>query len=315
MKAMILKQFGGIENFAVEEVPEPEIGKDEILVKVKAIGVNPIDIKSRKGGGMAVYLKQEHPMILGWDISGEILRIGDQVAGFVVGDAVFGTVRFPGIGHAYAELAAVPAVQLALKPENVSHEEAAAATLSALTAWQAVTDAGHIKKGERVLIHGGAGGVGNYAIQIARHIGCYVITTVAGEDEAFVKAIGADEVIDYKTQKFEDRINKVDFILDTVGGDNFIRSLKVLKPGGRIILLPSDKRAEADKAAEIQHIRNYKSILMHSSGKDMRVIAEMLKIHTLKAYIGKTYSFEQIPEAHEQLENGKVRGKIVIRLA
>lgn len=314
MKAMVLKRFGGIENFAVEDVPEPQVGDGEVLVEVKAIGIDQIDVKARKGEGMSDYLKQEHPMILGWDISGVVSKVGSRVKDFKAGDAVFGTIRFPGPGSSYAEYAAAPADQIALKPENISHAEAAAATQSPLTAWQALVDTGHVKKGDRVLVHGGAGGVGNYAIQIARHIGCYVITTVSGADRAFVKELGADEVIDYRTQVFEKEVKEVDFVLDTIGGDNFVRSLDVLKPEGMIVLLPSNKKEEADKAVREKQVKNYRHILMHSSGKDMRAIAGMLREGSMKANVDKVYSFEQIPQAQEQLENGKVRGKIVVIL-
>ena len=312
---MILKQFGGIGNFAVEDVPKPKAGDNEVLVEVKAIGIDQIDIKTREGGGMVDYLKRERPMILGWDVSGVVAEVGARVKGFQAGDAVFGTVNFPGPGSSYAEFAAAPAEQIALKPENISHTEAAAATQSPLTAWQALVDVGYIGKGDRVLIHGGAGGVGNYAIQIARHAGCYVITTVSGADREFVKGLGADEVIDYQTQKFEEVAGKVDFILDTVGGDNFVRSLSVLKPEGMIVLLPSNRKADADRVAEERHVRNYRHILMHSSGKDMQAIADMLREGTMKVHVDKVFSFEQIPQAHEQLENGKVRGKVVVTLA
>lgn len=314
MKAMVLKRFGGIENFAVEDVPAPPVGDGEVLVEVKAIGIDQIDIKARKGEGMSDYLKQEHPMILGWDISGVVSKVGSRVKDFKAGDAVFGTIRFPGPGSSYAEYAAAPADQIALKPENISHAEAAAATQSPLTAWQALVDTGHVKKGDRVLVHGGAGGVGNYAIQIARHIGCYVITTVSGADRAFVEELGADEVIDYRTQAFEKEAKKVDFVLDTIGGDNFVRSLDVLKPEGMIVLLPSNKKEEADKAAGEKQVKNYRHILMHSSGEGMRAIAGMLRESSMKANVDKVYSFEQIPQAQEQLENGKVRGKIVVTL-
>lgn len=314
MKAMILKQFGGIENFAIENLPLPEIDETEVLVEVKAIGIDQIDVKTRQGKGMTDFLKKEHPMILGWDISGIISKVGERVTDFKAGDAVFGTINFPGPGSSYAEYATAPADQLALKPENISHEEAAAATQSPLTAWQALIDTGNIRQGERVLIHGGAGGVGNYAIQIAKHTGCYVITTTSEADREFAKELGADEVIDYQTQKFEEEIGDIDFILDTIGGDNFIRSLKILKPDGMIVLLPSDKKAEADKAAKEQHINNYKHILMHSSGKDMQAIARMLQEGTMKVHVDKTFSFEQIPQAHKQMEQGKNKGKIVITL-
>lgn len=312
MKAMVLKQFGGVDNFTLEEIPEPQIGEGEVLVEVKAIGIDQIDVKSRKGEGMAEVLKKENPMILGWDVSGVIAKVGEGVTGFKEGDEVFGTINFPGPGSSYAQFAGAPAGQLARKPSNVSHEEAAAATQSPLTAWQALIDTGHVKEGERVLIHGGAGGVGNYAIQIAKHKGCYVITTVSSADTDFVKSLGADEVIDFRTQQFEKMVKDIDFILDTVGGENFVRSLKVLKPDGRIVLLPSDKKEEADKAAKEHNVTHYKHILMHSDGEGMQHIARMLAEGSMKVHVDRTFSFEQIPEAHRALEDGKVKGKIVV---
>lgn len=312
MQAMILKAFGGVENFAVEEVAVPTAGKGEVLIEVKAIGIDPIDIKSRKGEGMTAYLEKENPMILGWDVSGVVTRTGEEVTDFREGDEVFGTINFPGPGSTYARFAKAPATQLARKPDTLSHAEAAAATQSPLTAWQALVDTGHIKKGDRVLIHGGAGGVGNYAVQIAKQTGCYVIATASGADADFVKSLGADEVIDYKTQQFEDMTRDIDFVLDTVGGENFVRSLKVLKPEGTIVLLPSDKKKEADEAAREHHIKNYKQILMHSDGEEMRHIAGMLADGTLEVHLDKTFPFEQIPEAHDAMEKGKIKGKIVI---
>lgn len=312
MKAMILKQFGGVENFALENLPRPEAGDGEVLIQIKAIGIDPIDIKSRKGEGMTRYLEQENPMILGWDVAGVVSKVSGNVGDLKEGDEVFGTINFPGPGSSYAEYAAAPADQLAKKPRNISFEQAAAATQSPLTAWQALVDAGDIRQGQRVLIHGGAGGVGNYAVQIAHRKGCYVIATASGADADFVKHLGADQVIDYKAEKFEEIVSDLDFILDTVGGENFVRSLKVLKPEGMIVLLPSNKKAEADRAAAEHGIKNYKQILMHSSGEEMQRIADMLEEGQMQVHVDKTYPFEQIPQAHEQLENGKVKGKIVI---
>jgi len=314
MKAMVLKQFGGVENFRIENIPKPKIQMGDVLVKVKAVGVDMIDIKSRKGEGMRDILSKEYPMILGWDISGVVERVGDEVKDFHVGDEVFGVINFPGPGSSYAEYVAAPAAQLAIKPKNISHTEAAAATQSPLTAWQAMVETGHLKKGERVLIHGGAGGVGNYAVQIARILGCYVITTVAGEDSRFARELGADEVIDYKTQKFEELMGNIDFVLETIGGENFVRSLKVLKPEGSIVLLPSNKKEEADKVAKEQHIKHYSHILMHSSGEGMRQIADMLAKGKMKVYLDQIFPFECIPEAHKLMEEGNVKGKIAITM-
>lgn len=314
MKAIVLKDFGGVENLVIEEVRKPEIKADEVLVKVKAIGINQIDLKTRKGSGIAAKLREENPMILGWDIAGEITETGSEVKEFKTGDTVFGTVNFPGCGNAYAEYVAAPASQIALKPENVSFEEAAGACQSPLTAWQAIIDTGHVKKGDRVLIHGAAGGVGSYAVQIAKHLGAYVIGTASGDDRDFVLNLGADECIDYKTQKFEERAKDLDFIMDSIGGENFVRSLTVLKPEGTIVMLPSDKKEEADKVAKEKHVHNFYHILMHSSGEGMKGIAAMLTDGSIRSSVSKTFPFEKMREAHEEVATGKHTGKVAVVL-
>lgn len=245
---MILERFGGTERFAVATVPAPVPKRGEVLVTIKAAGVNPIDVKTRRGGGIADSLRRQRPMILGWDLSGVVSKTGR--ASRSSASAILSSERsISPAGCAYAEFAAVPAEHLALKPLNVSHEEAAAAAQSPLTAWQALVETGRIGAGARVLIHGGAGGVGHHAVQIAKTLGCYVISTAAGRDAGFVRNLGADEVIDFNTERFEERAKEIDFVLDTVGGENFVRSLHVLRPDGMIVLLPSDRKAEADEAA------------------------------------------------------------------
>lgn len=263
---------------------------------------------------MAERLKQEKPMILGWDVAGEIVHLGNDESTFKIGDAVFGTINFPGIGNAYAEYVVAPESQISLKPDNISFEEAAGATQSPLTAWQAIVDTGHVKKGDIVLIHGAAGGVGSFAVQIAKKLGAYVIATASGKDKDFVLGLGADECIDYQTEKFESIISDVDFILDSVGGENFERSLTVLKPEGTIVLLPSNKKEEADKVAKEKGVKNYYHMLMHSSGNDMKEIAWMLGEGTMKSNVSKTYPFDEIKKAHEAMEAGGHTGKIVVVL-
>lgn len=315
MKAMIIKDFGGVDQFMLTEIPKPEIKPDEVLVQVKAIGIDQIDLKTRGGEGMASRLRAENPMILGWDMAGIVVEIGSHVNDLKVGDSVFGTLHFPGCGNTYAEYVAAPASQLAVKPDNVSFEEAAGATQSPLTAWQALIEKGHIKSGDRVLIHGAAGGVGNYAVQIAKHIGAYVMATGSGKDKEFVLNLGADQFMDYKTDKFEDIVSGVDFILDTVGGENFVRSLRVLKPEGMIVLLPSDKKEEADKVAKERNIKNYQHVLMHSSGENMQSIAGMLREGSMKVYLNETFPFGQIPQAHLAMAAGGHPGKIVVTVS
>lgn len=313
MKAMVLNKFGGIENFEKKNILMPEeIKPGEVLVNIKAIGIDQIDIKTRKGSGMASKFDPDKPIVLGWDISGVVMQTGKDVHDFKVGDEVFGTINFPGPGSSYAEYTAAPADQIALKPSNISHTEAAAATQSPLTAWQALVTTGKIKRGDKVLIHGAAGGVGNYAVQIAHHLGAYVVGTASSEDKIFVESLGADEVIDYKTQRFEEITGCFDFILDSIGGENFERSLQVLKPEGVIVLLPSDKKEAAEKVARDQEVQNYYHILMNSNGEDMKQIAALLENGSLKVHINQTFSFDRIPQAHEQMEAGDNRGKIVV---
>src|ERR1700750_3384085 len=203
MKAIILEQFGGVENLSMTEMPVPTVMEDEVLVKIKSISINPVDIKTRSGKGVSAVLKNDNPMILGWDLSGTVETAGNAVKNLKKGDEVFAMVRFPQSGKVYAEYASVPASQLALKPANITHEEAAAACLAALTAWEALTINYKLNPGERVLIHAASGGVGHYAIQMAKYLGAYVIGTSSAVNRDFVLSLGADEHIDYKARPFE----------------------------------------------------------------------------------------------------------------
>lgn len=309
---MLLKQFGGVENFTVQSIPMPVPTDREVLIKVVAIGIDQIDLKTRKGSGMASQYEGKTPILLGWDVSGVITQVGKDVKEFSVGDEVFGTINFPGKGGSYAEFIAAPADQIALKPSIISHVEAAASTQSPLTAWQALVEKGGIKAGYKVLIHGATGGVGGFATQIAKHFGAYVVGTTSESGFALAKDFGVDEVIDYKKQRFEEITSGFDLILDTVGGENFVRSLKVLKPDGTIILLPSDKKDEAVKAAAENHVDKFYHILMHSSGEEMKKIASLFESGKMKVHVDKTFPFGQLPDAHEAMESGSVRGKVVV---
>lgn len=316
MLAVILKDFGGVENLVTEDIPEPtELKPDQVLVQVRGIGIDQIDVKTREGGGMAAKLKEEKPMILGWDLSGVVIKRGEAVKDLRIGDQVFGTIRFPGVGRTYAECVVAPASELALKPEILSFAEAAAATQSPLTAWQALVETGDVKAGDKVLIHGASGGVGSFAVQIAKQLGAYVIGTGSGNHKDFILNLGADEFIDYKTQRFEEIVREVDLVLDTVGGETFIRSLGVLKPQGIIVLLPSDKKEMAGKVAEAYPDVRYRPLLMHSSGENMKEIARWLSDGRLKVYVSRTFTFRQIPQAHNYLMEGGHTGKIAVEAA
>ena len=292
------------------EIPQPDF--NEVLVKVNAFSINPVDIKTRSGKALYGQLKDEEPLILGWDISGEAVSVGKEVAGIEVGDQVFGMVNFPGHGKAYSEYVAVPYHHLAKKPANITHEEAAASTLAALTAWQVLTDQLQVKAGERVLIHAGAGGVGHYAIQLAKHFGAYVITTASAANASFVRELGADEHIDYTRTRFEEVLTGVDVVFDTVGGDISMRSLKVLKDAGRVLAIAGGITEEVKRLAEERNIRAL-TYLVHSDGNDMQSLAELLESGVVKAHVSRVFSHSDIAEAHRQIESGKTKGKLVVK--
>jgi NADPH:quinone reductase-like Zn-dependent oxidoreductase len=308
MKAIILNDFGGVEQLQEAELSVPGIKDGEVLVQVKAISINPVDVKTRVGKGLAERLKEDKPMILGWDIAGVVMKSTSPL--FMEGDGVFGLINFPGHGKAYAEQVVAPAEHLALKPENISYEEAAAATLAPLTAWQAFSDYGRLRPGQRILVHGAAGGVGHYAVQIARHIGAYVIATSSGENKDFVLSLGANEHIDYKAQRFEEGAKDIDFVFDTVSAENAERSLTVLKKGGTLITTAgiSDATKEKAKARGIFAL----GMNVQSAGEDMQHIAQLLEEGELRSEIMKTFPLAQMADAHLQMETGKTRGKIVV---
>ena len=313
MIAFVLKDFGGVENLIKTEVPLPLVPDNEVLVKVKAISINPVDIKTRLGKGQADRLKDFKPIILGWDISGIVAETGRLVTSFKKGDEVFGMVNFPGHGKAYAEFVSAPEEHLALKPDIVSHEEAAAASLAALTAWQILKEKATIKPGDKVLIHAAAGGVGHFAVQMARYLGAYVIGTASGTNRDFVLSLGASEHIDYQVQHFEDVLNNMDFVLDTIGGEYMDRSMSVLKPGGTIFCIPSGACENIAEKAKARGF-NGSTFRVHSNGENMKEISDLLQKGLVKSYISKRYSFDEIPSAHLQIETGKTKGKVVVVL-
>ncbi|WP_298738676.1 NADP-dependent oxidoreductase [uncultured Chitinophaga sp.] len=311
MKAITISQFGEPDVLQLTTLPTPDIKDDEVLVQVKAISINPVDIKTRMGKGMAGRLKDFKPLILGWDISGIVTAAGPAVTAFKPGDEVFGMVNFPGHGKAYAEYVAVPAAQLALKPGNISHEEAAAATLAALTAWQALVKHANIQAGSKVLIHAAAGGVGHFAVQIAKWRGAHVTGTSSAANSDFVLGLGADAHIDYKAQPFEEVVKDMDIVLDAVGGDIIDRSLEVIKPGGTLISIPTGLNEAVTEKAKARGINGY-FILVASDGEDMEQLAGLLADGRLKAHVSKVFAFEEMAAAHEQIASGRTVGKVVL---
>jgi NADPH:quinone reductase-like Zn-dependent oxidoreductase len=311
MKAFLLKEPGGTENLKLADVDVPQIGTDEVLVQVKAISINPVDIKSRAGKGVYGRIKDQSPLILGWDISGVVTESKSDA--FKAGDEVFGMVNFPGHGKAYAEYIAAPASHLALKPSTISHEEAAAATLAALTALQTLEEQAKVQPGQKVLIHAAAGGVGHYAVQLAKHLGAFVVGTSSAKNKEFVLSLGADEHIDYHGYDWKNSPYQFDFILDTIGGENIDLSLEVAKAGGTLISIPSGLNEAVTEKAKAKGVDGYFS-MVKSDGAGMKKLASLLADGTIKSYVSATFPFEEIGAAHSQVESGRTVGKIVVVL-
>lgn len=310
-KAYLLFEPGDVTHLKLCEVEKPEIKPNEVLVRNKAFSLNPVDAKSRAGKGIFGRFKDQLPLILGWDVAGIVEEIGAEVSGFKIGDEVFGLVNFPGLGKAYATFVAAPHDQIALKPKNISFEKAAAATLAPLTAYQILTP--NIKKGNKVIIQAAAGGVGHFAVQIAKILGAEVTAITSTKNVEFVKSIGADHVIDYHETQYEDA-RGFDFALDTLSGENLAKLSKTLRDGGTIFTLPSGANNE-DLAAELQKRQVTLGFhMVHSDGNDMQQIAKWLESGKLKPEVSQVYDFEELPKAHESVESGRTRGKIVVRL-
>jgi NADPH:quinone reductase-like Zn-dependent oxidoreductase len=315
MKTIILNEAGSVDNLQYIETSKPTIKSDEVLVKTISLSVNPVDYKVRSSDGALNWiLGADRPAIIGWDLSGTIVEVGENVTDFKIGDPVFGMANFPGKGNAYAEFVAVPSAHLTLKPVNISHQEAAAATLAALTAWQTLVKKANVKKGDKVLIHAASGGVGHYATQIAKHLGAYVIGTSSAKNREFVLQNGTDKHIDYTTENFQDLVSDVDFVLDTIGGDTILKSLDITKQGGTIVSIAnsniSNEELEKAKSKDV----DLSFALVASSGDDMLQIAQLMEKGILKSHVSKTFSFDEMGEAHLYLEKGRTVGKIVVNI-
>jgi len=313
MKAYILKEAGSVDNLILSEISPPEPKSNEVLIETKAISINPIDMKTRVNKDVIdMLIGDERPIILGWDIAGIVSSVGDDVTQFAPGDSVFGMINFPGHGKAYAEYVAAQESQLAKMPNSSSFEEAAATTLSALTALQILRP--RVKQGDRVLIHAGSGGVGHFAIQIAKSLGAYVLSTSSLNNKNFVLSLGADEHIDYRAHKFEEVVSDIDFVLDGMGGEVLTNSLKVVKDGGGIVSLPTHEIPEdvADYAA--QHNIEAAFVLVESNGNDMNILKGMLESGALKPHVSKIFTFNDIADAHIQIESGRTVGKVIVKI-
>ena len=308
MKAVRIHRFGSPEVISLDDVPKPAPRNGEVVVRVNAAGIGPWDALIRKGESV---LEQPLPLTLGSDLSGVVDSIGVGVEKLKVGDEVFGVTneRFTG---AYAEYAVAKAAMLAPKPKSLNHTHAASVPVVAVTAWQMVFDFAQLSSGQSVLIHGGAGNVGGYAVQLAKRAGAVVITTASVENDSYVRRLGADGVIDYRTRRFEERVKEVDAVLDTVGGETLDRSYGVLKRGG--IVVSSVAQPSKEKAEE--HGVRAVFFLVQVTTERLIEIAELINTGQLKTEVGEVLWLDEARKGHEMLEGAPHRrGKIVIKVA
>ncbi|MFC4050722.1 NADP-dependent oxidoreductase [Actinomadura syzygii] len=305
MRAVSQDTLGGPEVLKLVEAERPEPGPTEVLVRVRAAGVNPTDWKLRADGGFL----GRPPFVLGWDVSGVVEATGVGVTLHKPGDEVFGMLRYPFGGGAYAEYVAAPSRTFTAKPAGIDHAHAGALPLAALTAWQAVVDTARVRDGQRVLVHAAAGGVGHLAAQIAKAHGAYVIGTASAPKHDFLRGIGVDEPVDYRASDFAEAVKDVDVVVDTIGGDYGPRSLRVLRPGGVLVSLVLSRPAEMDAAAAGVRAE---SLLVEPDHHALTRIAELAASGALRVEIDSVFPLADAARAHERGETGRVSGKIVL---
>lgn len=307
MRAVHQNSLGDPDVLAVVDLPRPTPRTNEVLVRVRAASVNPTDWKHRANGGFL----GEPPFVLGWDLSGVVEEVGIGVARFAPGDEVFGMLSYP-FGHgAHAEYVAAPAAWFAPKPASLDHVHAAALPLVSLTAWQALVENADIQPGQRVLIHAAAGGVGHVAVQIAKARGAHVIGTASAGKHDFLREIGVDEPIDYREVDIAEAVSDVDAVLDTIGGDTSLESLRTLRPGGILVsILPVGSRTLFDQAEELG-VRAVR-MLVDSSRHNLDSVAALVEQGSLRPTIADVLPLEQAAEAHRRGEIGRTTGKMVL---
>lgn len=328
MQAFVITKYG--QPLRAAEVAEPVTGDRDVLVQVHTAGLNQLDEKIRLGEFRQI-LPYKLPLILGNDVAGTVLSVGKEVTGFKPGDEVYARPDQGRIGT-FAERIAIAEEDVALKPVSASMEEAGSLPLVALTAWQALVEQGNVRPGQKVLIHAGAGGVGSIAIQLAKHLGATVATTAGSSNTGFVRELGADVVIDYRTQDFGQLLSGYDLVLDSLGGENLQKSLRILKPGGKAIgiagppdpafarrsgLNPIVRLAITGLSGKIRKQArklgvSYEFLFMRASGDQLRRITTLVDAGAVRPIVGKSFSFDQAPEALQSLAAGGFRGKAIL---
>jgi NADPH:quinone reductase-like Zn-dependent oxidoreductase len=330
MKAFLIDRYGGPEVLVAREHPDPEPGPGDLLVDMRAASVNPVDFKIRSGG-VKVLVKDRFPLVLGSDVSGVVASVGPGVTRFATGDEVFARLRKDRIGS-FAERVLVDETLAVKKPANLTHAEAASIPLVAETSFQALVEIGKLAKGQRVLIHAGSGGVGTFAIQLARHLGATVVTTASAKNRALVEGLGASEVIDYRTQRFEEVAAPCDVVLDTQGGETLERSFRVVKEGGVVVTIGGKPDAKFAKAYGLNPVivfalgvmmrkvtrlarekrARFEYLFMRPDGEQLAAIAALLVQGTIRPVLERTFPFLETKEAVAHVEAGRAVGKVVI---
>lgn len=332
MKAFLIDRYGKQETGRIGNMPEPDLRDDDVLIQVRAASINPLDSKI-KSGEFKLILPYRFPLILGNDVSGTVVRIGARVSQFKPGDEVYARPDDDRIGT-FAEFIAIKASSVALKPTNISMVEAASLPLVALTAWQVLVETAKLKKGQKVLIHAGSGGVGTIAIQLAKHLGAFVATTTSTSNISLVEALGADVVIDYKQQDFAAVLRDYDVVLSSLGSDVLHKSLQVLKPGGHLISVsgpPTPAFAAARglawplrqvlrllsygirRKAKRKNIE-YSFVYMRADGAQLQAITALVEAGAIRPVVDQVFAFEDILQALAYSESGRAKGKIVVQM-
>jgi NADPH:quinone reductase-like Zn-dependent oxidoreductase len=311
MKAAVMREFGSPEVLELRDVEDPEPLPTEVLVRVAAAGVNPVDAKTREGRGMAKLLGAP-PLVLGWDVAGVVEEVGRGVTRFQPGDRVFGMPWFPRQARAYAELVTAPSRHFARTPESLGDEAAGALPLAGLTAWQSLVETARVGEGDRVLVHAAAGGVGHLAVQIAKARGAYVLGTARAQNHEFLRELGVDEPIDYSAEPFERAAADLDVVMDLVGGEDYgLRSLETLREGGLLIAVPggvSDEVAAAAKKAA----KRSTGILVEPDHAGLEALGALAEDGLLRVEVERSFPLAEAAAAHRRIESGGTRGKLVL---
>ncbi|MEU1971065.1 NADP-dependent oxidoreductase [Microbacterium sp. NPDC019599] len=316
MRAMVMDGPGDVDALREASVPVPSPVMSELLVRVVAAGINPIDAKTRAGKGVASAIAS-YPAVLGYDFSGVVVKSPYESHAFPPGTEVFGMLSFPRSPGSYGEYAVVPTLSVARKPASLSHVEAAGVPLAALTAWGLVVETAHAHEGQRMLIHAGSGGVGHFAVQLAAYFGAHVTATGSAANASWLRELGASTVIDHTSTRFEEVVPEVDVVIDLVGNvhaNTGTRSLSVVRPGGLYVLVPTGSFPGYAEAAAAAHVRatSYK---VTADGTALATVGRLLDSGAVQIYIDRVFDLAEAPAAHALLEEGHTRGKIVLRVS